>query len=138
MRKNRKCSNRMSVVAERSMHVGAVLFAAFVMTIVNLLASSSGSQLERSNGEKEKQIARLGEDVVRESARWEEMMSVRQLESALLKFGLSMKYARPDQVVRIRADGRPYANQLSLARLSRDGGLRMTAQNVRTKAGRRR
>ena len=52
MKKNRKRSKKMSVMASRSMHVGGVLVMFFVMVIVNLLASSSCTQLMKSIGER--------------------------------------------------------------------------------------
>ena len=89
MKKNRKRSKKMSVMASRSMHVGGVLMMFFVMVIVNLLASSSCNQLMKSIGEKERQLAKLENDRARESARWDAMKTSENLDRALLKFGLS-------------------------------------------------
>ena len=118
MKKNRKRSKKMSVMASRSMHVGGVLVMFFVMVIVNLLASSSCNQLMKSIGEKERQLARLENDRERERARWDAMKTAENLDKALLKFGLSMKYPRADQQVYMDSRGRPKPGQLSVARAS--------------------
>ncbi len=116
MRRNRKIPKKMSVVATNTMRFGAVIAFLFVMVILNLLASSSCTQLMKAKGEKEKELAALGEAMDRESTRWEEMKTPERLETALLRHGLSMKLPRPDQNVRMRPDGTPCPGQISLAR----------------------
>jgi len=138
MKKNRKRSKKMSVMASRSMHVGGVLMMFFVMVIVNLLASSSCNQLMKSIGEKERQLAKLENDRARESARWDAMKTSENLDRALLKFGLSMKYPRADQIVRMDAKGQPKPGQLSVARASarRSSSASKTAQVTSTRKAR--
>ena len=114
MRKNSKKSKSLSVLTLHTVNAAGVILTLFVMVIVNLLASSSGSRMVGSIREKERELARLEEERMRESARWEEMMSPEKLEIALVRNGLSMKYPRPDQVIRMREDGRPYPGQLSV------------------------
>ena len=41
MRRNRKMPKKMSVMAGRSVQIGAVMVMAFAMFIINMLASSS-------------------------------------------------------------------------------------------------
>lgn len=106
----------MSVIAGRSMQIAAVMLILFVMVIVNQLASSSCDQLEKAIREKERQLAKLEDERSRESARWEELKTPEKLEAALLRHGLSMRYPKADQVVRMKADGRPYPGQVSVAR----------------------
>ena len=77
MKRNRKRSKKMSVIASHSMYVGAVIMMLFVMVIVNLLASSSCDHLLKSIGEKERQLKRLDDEYVRESARWEGMLTTK-------------------------------------------------------------
>lgn len=114
MRKNRKTTKRMSVLTANMLHFGAIVMMLFVMVILNLLASSSCSQLMKSIGEKDRKLDRLEEARQRESARWEQMKTPERLETALLKHGLSMKYPRPNQVVKMKADGTPYVGQVSV------------------------
>lgn len=123
MRKNRKIPKKMSVMASNTMHFGAVIVVLFVMVIINLLASSSCQQQLKTIGEKERMLAKLEEERVRESARWEEMKTPEKLESALLRHGLAMRYPRPEQVVRMKADGKPYPGQLSVAKAYQRQGL---------------
>ena len=127
MRKNRTNSKKLSAVATRTMHFGAVIVMLFVMVIIKLLASSSCQQLLKSIGEKERVLVKLEEERVRESARWEEMKTPEKLESALLHHGLAMRYPKPDQVVRMKANGRPYPGQLSVAKVRQRNGLTTAA-----------
>jgi len=137
MRKNRKRSKKMSVMASRSMHIGGVLVMFFVMVIVNLLASSSCNQLMKSIGEKERQLTKLEKDRERESARWDSMKTSENLDRALLKFGLSMKYPRADQIVRMDSRGRALPGQISVARAAkRNSSASKTAQNSGTRKAR--
>lgn len=116
-------------MATHSLRLGAVILALCVVGIFNLLASNSGSRLQKSIREKEQTLSRLDEALTRESACWEMMKSAESLNNALLKNGLSMAYPRTDQVVRIRADGRPYPGQRSVARAaSRNKSVSATAQ----------
>ena len=119
MKKNRRRSKKMSVMASRSMHIGGVLLMFFVMVMVNLLASSSCTQLTKSIREKERQLEKLEKDRERESARWDAMRTSENLDRALLKFGLSMKYPRPEQIVHMDSRGRPKPGQISVARAAR-------------------
>lgn len=114
MRKNSKRSKSLSVWTLHTMNAAGVILMLFVMVIVNLLASSSGNRMVGSIREKERELARLEDERTRESARWEEMKTPEKLEIALVRNGLSMRSPRPDQVIRMRADGRPYPGQLSV------------------------
>lgn len=118
MRKNRKRTKEMSVVASRSMHIGAIIMMLFVVGIIYLLASSSCDQLSKSIGEKEKVLAKLEKDRQRASAAWDAMKTSENLDRMLRKHGLAMKYAHPHQVVRINRDGKAIPGQLSLTRIS--------------------
>ena len=133
MRKNRKIPKKMSVVATNTMRFGAIIVFLFVMVILNLLASSSCTQLMKAKGEKERELSRLDEARERESTRWDEMKTPEKVEVALLRHGLAMKLPRPEQNVRMRADGTPYPGQLSLARARQRSGA---AVAVRTSATR--
>ena len=116
MRKNRRIPKKMSVVAANSMRFGAIIVFFFVMVILNLLSSSSCTMLLKEKGAKERELAKLEEARTQEATRWEELKTPEKIEVALLRHGLSMKLPRPDQCVRMRADGTPYPNQLSLKR----------------------
>ena len=126
MRKNRKVPKKMSVVAANSMRFGAIIVLFFVMVILYHLSTLNCTMLLKEKGTKEFELSKLEESRARESARWDEMKAPEKLEVALLHHGLSMKPPRPDQFVRMRADGTPYPNQLSLKRAHQSafGGVR--------------
>lgn len=119
MRRNRKRSTKMSVTASRSMHFAAVIMMLFVMVIVNMLASSRCDQMMKTIGEKESLLAKLEKDRERESGRWDQINTPDNLDRTLLKLGMSMKYPRAEQIVRMDAAGRPERGQISLARAAR-------------------
>ena len=135
MRKNRKMSKRMSVMAGRSVQIGAVMLMAFVMAILYMLAATSCKQLTKMISEKERQLAKLEDAQKRESAHWDEMKT--KLETALLRRGLSMKYAEPTHVVRIGADGKVYPGQISVARAAERNRIGSSASYKPAKRQRR-
>ena len=116
MRKNRKMPKKMSVMAGRSVQIGALIITCFAMVILNMLASSSCKQFENTIGEKKRQIDSLEDSYKREKANWEKMLTPANLEQALLRHGLAMKFPKTEQVVRMDAAGRPYPGQRSVAR----------------------
>ena len=130
MRRNRKIPKKMSVVATNTMRFGAILFFFFIMVILNLLSSTSCTQLLKTKGELEREIVKLDDELMRESTRWEKMKTPDNVEQALLRHGLAMKLPRPDQTVRLMSDGRPRPGQLSLARAKMRGGLATSVASV--------
>lgn len=127
MRKNRKMSKKMSVMAGRTVQISAVMVMLFVMVIVNMLASSSCKHLTSTIKVKERQLAKLEEEKEREWARWHAMNTSENLEAALLRHGLAMRVPRGDQVVRLRSDGRPYPGQISVAKAAERNRISQTA-----------
>ena len=128
MRKNRKMSKKMSVMAGRTVQIGAVMAMVFVVVIFNMLAQSSCKHLEKSIREKERQFARLDDEKEREEARWAKMETNESLDAALLRHGLSMNLPRAAQQVRLRSDGTPYPGQISVAKASARNRMSQTAQ----------
>ena len=122
MKRNRKHTKTMSVMAVRTLNVGAVLVMFAAMVIINLIADSTCEQMVKSIREKEAVLDRLEEERLRASARWEEQKTPEKLDRALLRHGLNMKYPRADQVVRMNKDGVPYRGQLSMAVAKRRDG----------------
>ena len=99
MRRNRKIPKKMSVVATNTMRFGAIIVFFFVMVILNLLSSSSCTQLQNAKGALEREIAKLEDARTREATRWEKLKTTESIENALFRHGLSMKTPRPDQTV---------------------------------------
>lgn len=121
MRKNRKRSKKMSVVVSNTMRVGLIVIFGFVMTILYLLSDSGCSQLSKAQGELVRELAKQEEALQRESTRWEEMRTPEKVEVALLQHGMAMRLPRPSQTIRMRKNGVPYPNQLSV-RLAKQQG----------------
>ena len=116
MKRNRKIPKKMSVVATNTMRFGAIIVFFFVMVILNLLSSTSCTQLQNANGALEREIAKLDDARTREATRWEGMKTPDKVEEALLRHGLAMKMPRADQMVRLMANGMPRPGQLSVAK----------------------
>lgn len=127
MRKNKKVSKKMSVIATNTMRFGAIIVFFFVMVILNILSSSSCTQLLDEKGQKERELAKLEESHRRESTRWEEMKTPEKVEAALFRHGLRMSTPRADQCIRLNARGVPYPNQLALTRLRQRTATTATA-----------
>ena len=127
MRKNRRVTKKMSVVATNSMRFGAIIVFFVIMVILNILSSNSCTQLLKQKGEMEREIAKLDDARMRESTRWEEMKTTDNIEAALLRHGLSMHMPRPDQTVRLLPDGTPRPGQLSLAKAKMRTGVTAAA-----------
>ncbi len=127
MSRNRKVSKKMSVVARRAGSVGALMVLTLAGAMMYICASSSCKELQKRIGEKEKTLERLEGERERECARWEELKTPEKLEQALARHGLAMRYAKPSQIVRLRADGRPVPGQLSVARESQRSRAALTA-----------
>ena len=117
----------MSVVATNSMRFGAIIVFFVMMVILNLLSSSSCTQLLKQKGEMEREIAKLDDARMRESTRWEEMKTTENIEAALLRHGLSMHMPRPDQTVRLLPDGTPRPGQISVAKAKMRTGFTAAA-----------
>ena len=128
MKKNRKMPQKMSVIAQNSVHMGTVILMLALMAIVNYLARSTCTQLTTSIREKEKALGRLEDERQRESARWEEMKTPERLETALRRMGLAMRYPHADQVIYMTGDGRPKPAQIAVAKAQQ----RLAARNTAT------
>ena len=120
----------MSVIATNTMRFGAIIVFFFVMVILNILSSSSCTQLLNEKGQKERELAKLEESHRRESTRWEEMKTPEKIEAALFRHGLKMSTPRADQCIRLNAHGVPYPNQLALTRLRQRAGTAATVRYV--------
>jgi hypothetical protein len=122
MKKNRKIPKKMSVAASNTMHFAALIVVLCLMVILNLLASSSCTQLMKTIGEKERMLVKLEDAKMREATRWEELKTPERVAEALRAHGLAMETPRSYQVVRMRGDGTPFPGQPSVARARQRNG----------------
>lgn len=127
MRKNRKVSKRKSRIATYAAYFAVVLLTFFVMMVLNIMANTKCSQLQKSIADKEK-ILSLGEDELeRNEIRWDAVKSSDNLEHALVKRGMAMYYPNPNQIVRMDEAGMVLPSQTSVALLRRKKQDRSTA-----------
>jgi len=115
MKKNRRRPQKMSVMAVRSTCLVVFIVSFLAAGVLQLCASTTCKQLEKEIGAKENELVRLENSRKRASSAWEQMKSPASLDAALLKHGLAMRTAKPEQVVRMKGDVTPYPGQLSLA-----------------------
>ena len=127
MRRNVKSSTRTSRITRFTMGGIALVIAVVTAVLICFRAESTCQDLRRTISAQERELKRLRDDYERESARWEEMTKPEHLERALVRHGLSMHYPKPEQVIRMRADGRPYPNQISVAKVEQRSALGATA-----------
>ncbi len=137
MARNRRHSKRMDVMIGQAGRLLSVIVLLFAAVIVNILAKSSNEQQRKAIGDKERTLARLEDERVRASARWDEMMSSENLDRALLRHGLAMRYPRADQAVRMLADGAPDPRPSNLAALRRGAARRPVAAKQSPRKSRR-
>jgi hypothetical protein len=95
-----------------------VVTVALIYWFVDSKCSLLGQEIRKH----EQKYAALENERVREAARWDEKKTPEKLERAMLQHGLAMTYPTADQMVRMDANGRPLAGQLSLARYQRGRG----------------
>lgn len=130
MRKNKKRSKKLSVIALNSMRFGVVIVMAAVMSIVGMLAKSSCDQLMKTIGRMETELNSLEKTRQRESTQWEKMATPERLEQVLLQQGMGMRLARHDQVIHMDSNGRLIPGQHSVAVVKRRHGLSAAQYHV--------
>jgi len=119
MKKNRRTSKSMSVMATNTMRFGAIIVFFFVMVILNILSSSSCTQLMKIKGQLERDLSALDDSFMRESMRWESMTTPELVERALVAKGLDMRPPKASQTVKMGTDGLPRPGQMSVAEARR-------------------
>ncbi len=127
MGKNRIVSKRMSRISVHTMHIGAIMIMFFAMVVLNLMASSTCSQLSKSIADKENILKQKRIELNRNIVRWESAKSSANLERALVKRGMAMYYPKPSQIVRMDENGGVLPSQTSVAALQRRKQNRETA-----------
>ena len=114
-RNRRRSESTMNVLTSRSFRAAGIIVALVVMSVINFVADQRCNQTIRAIREKEKLLSRLEQDRQRESAAWERMTAAENLERALIRHGLNMRYPKSEQVVRMDASGTPCYGQRSVA-----------------------
>ncbi len=115
MRRNRKVKKN-AVLKSGTMGIASLIVSALIMAMIYYVLDSRCTLIARDIGKVERRFAQLEAECVREAARWDELKTPARLTEKLSRFGLEMRYPRQDQIVRMTADGRPAAGQISVAR----------------------
>lgn len=115
--------------------IGTTGLVSLVMTVIIMLMcylwmDSRCGAISREISRCEKELKDVTAELERTRTRWEEMKVPGKLEEKLVRFGLNMKYARSDQVVRMNADGRPAPGQIAVARARQRTALGTVARAV--------
>jgi len=94
--------------------VGLVLLSAF-FAIAYLVLSHKCDQTGQKIKKAEQELADLEQQRIREEANWNRMKTPEELEQAMLRHGLMLNFAGPDQVARVLPNGRIQASRALLA-----------------------
>ena len=135
IKKRRNCrkSQTRNVMTGRSFHVAGIILSLVVAVVMTLVADARCSQVNDSIREKEKLLVRLEQDRDREDAAWQQMTTASNLERALVRHGLNMRFPKDEQVIRMDASGSPRYGQRSVALAkSRLSGTGAVAANTGT------
>ncbi len=116
MRRTRNKKVKKSIVKSGSMGLAALLLTLMGAGLVYYRYDSQCTAITRQIGQAERRHAALVDECVREAARWDELKITERLTEKLNRFGLEMRYAHQDQIVRMTADGRPAVGQIAVAR----------------------
>lgn len=126
--KNRRVTKKMSVVAAGTWNIFAMMVFIVAAAILNLMADARCEQEANVIGEKERQIRSLEDAKVREAAKWEELKTSEKLEVSLIRNGMKMNYAQPQQIIRMNAAGKVIPGQRSVALANQRARNRSTAK----------
>lgn len=114
-RRNRKI-DRHSRFTVNSAGVVALIVTGFAMLMCYWMLGMRCTSIARELELAEKQYKQLTLESERVASRWTELMAVDRLQERLARFGLEMNMPRADQIVRMKADGRPVPGQIAVAR----------------------
>lgn len=137
-KRNRKMKKH-TIFTAGSMGIVVLIVTGFIMLMAYWSLDSRCSSISREIGKAEKRYEALEAECVQEMAHWDAMKTPEKLSEKLLRFGLEMKYARQDQIVRMNADGRPVAGQISVARARqriRTSTIAMQSEGLSAKSAR--
>jgi hypothetical protein len=104
--------------------VAGVIVLVATLAVAYLVMDHKCSQYGQQIKQFEQRYAALENEQIREDSRWNAMKTPEQIESMLLRHGLLMVYARPEQVVRMgRGPLAPVAATAQTAYRERDRGV---------------
>ena len=131
MRKNKWKKHNSTAIT--SGYMATVIVTARAAVIINISASASCDQTSERIGRAKRQLQRLENDCIRESAHCEALKTPSGIDAALRKFHLAMRPANPDQNVRMNKMGVPVLGQTSVAQARKRVQERTAAYKVRSR-----
>ena len=134
MKRNRRIK-RQSHFALNTMHLAALVVSAFIMLMAYWWLDTRCGAIAQEIGAAEKNLARLDSELERETMNWNGMTTPERLEEALAKHGLDMHNPAPEQVIKMRQDGKVAPRQMSVVRAQRRNSSEVsrTAQDTSVK-----
>ena len=118
MRRNKR-TKRCSEFTLNTMHIAAIVLSLFIMLMAYWVLDSRCGAIGQEIGAAEKALAKLDGELERETMKWNEMKTPERLELALKKHGLNMNNPAPDQVIKMKPNGRVAPRQMSVVRAQR-------------------
>ena len=116
MRRKNKKIKKNSFFKTGTAGVVSLMLCGFVMLMVYWMFDSRCTAIQREIDKAEKEFKALETECTRETSAWNAMKTPERLNAHLTRFGLEMKLTRPDQIVRMDRDGRPFPGQVAVSR----------------------
>ncbi len=133
MRRNRRVKKH-SRFKSGATGVVALIVSVFMMMMIYWTLDSQCTSIMREIGEAEKRAKALDAEYGRENARWNRMKVRERLDETITRIGLVMQTPKPDQVVRMMANGEPAPGQMAVARArarAKTGNMALAAPRQR-------
>ena len=138
MRRNRRMKKHSNFKSGATGMV-ALIVSSFIMLMIYWTLDSQCTSILRDIAAAENRLKALDAEYGRENARWNAMKTRERLDEKITRFGLAMQSPRPDQVVRMMANGEPAPGQIAVARArtkSKTGNMAMATPRARRQARR--
>lgn len=116
MKRNRKVKKH-AIFKSGFVGVIVLIVTGFIMLMAYWSLDSRCASIAREIGTAEKRFSALEAECVQAMASWDGQKTPEKLSEKLVRFGLEMRYARQDQIVRMGAGGSVVSsNQISVVR----------------------
>lgn len=128
MAKNHKVSCRSSVMVHCAKGFVGVILTIVLGAFINMKTRSELTQLMKSIGEKERQLEKSEDELTRSITRWQAMTTPVNLERSMRKLGVSMKYPKEQQIIRMDANGKVKPGSIAVAKAALRNSYTTSAQ----------
>ena len=117
MKRNRKVKKH-SRFTMNSVNTVALIVLSFLALMVYWSQDTHCATLAQEIGRAEKELKRLESDYHRELSSWDAQKTTDKLHQQSIYHGLDMEPTKPEQIVRMGANGLPLPGQISVARIN--------------------